>query len=118
MCTEKDSSHHPIFDVSLNMLNMKSHHVVGDIEMKMTIDQQVLGTDLQIYIEHGESDSKVMIQYSSELFDQMVIDNFAEQFFSVLEKITEEADLTIRQALELPKAQKQVLAQFNETEQD
>lgn len=118
LCTEKDPSHHPIFDVSLNMLNMKCHHVVGDIEVKMTIDQQVLGTDLQIYIEHSESDTKVMIQYSSELFDQEVIDNFAEQFFSVLEKITEEADLTIKQALELPETQKQVLDRFNETEQD
>lgn len=118
LCKEKDPSHHPIFDVSLNMLNTRYHHVVGDIELKMTSDQQMLDTDLQIFIEHSESDTKVVIQYSSELFDQAVIENFAEQFFSVLEKITEEANLTIKQALELPEAQKQVLDCFNETEQD
>ena len=71
-----------------------------------------MSRDIGIIIRRIKGKLKFMIQYSSELFDDTVAENFAEQLRHTLSLISSGAE-TVREAAELPERQRSVLEGYS-----
>ena len=110
---QRDESRNPIFDVSLNYMWYPDAYEHNGLKIKMHVPLQKMSRDIGIVIRKTASGLKFMIQYSSELFDDTLIENFAEQIRSTLALISGEGNETLSDVLALPEAQQQEMERIS-----
>ena len=102
---QRDESRNPMFDVSVNfMWNPPAYNKDG-LTVEMYAPLQKMSRDIGIVIRKGAAGLHAMVQYSSELFEDRVIENFIEQFKYTLDLLSDNSVKTVRNALALPAAQ-------------
>ncbi len=109
---QRDESRNPIFDISVNYMNFPSEYDDGDLHIGFESPLQKMSRDIGIIIRKSKGALKFMIQYSSELFEDTVAENFAEQLRHTLSLISGGAE-TVRDATELPERQRKVLESYS-----
>ncbi len=107
---QRDESRNPMFDVSVNfMWNPPAYNKDG-LSVEMYSPLQKMSRDIGIVIRKGAKGLHFMVQYSSELFEDTLIENFIEQLRSAIDLLGTAA--TVRDALVLPEKQKEQLEKF------
>lgn len=102
---QRDESRNPIFDVSLNYMWYPDTYQNGSLKVEMYVPLQKMSRDIGVVIRKTSEGLRFMLQYSSELFDDTVIENFAEQIKNTIELLSNDNSETLRDILALPDAQ-------------
>lgn len=107
---QRDESRNPMFDVSVNfMWNPPAYNKDG-LSVEMYSPLQKMSRDIGIVIRKGAKGLHFMVQYSSELFEDELVENFIEQLRSAIDLMG--TANTVRDALVLPEKQKEQLDKF------
>ncbi|SEA49967.1 amino acid adenylation domain-containing protein [Pseudobutyrivibrio sp. ACV-2] len=108
---QRDESRNPIFDVSVNyMVNPPAYDNNG-LSVELYAPLQKMGRDIGIVIRKSEKGLHFMVQYSTELFEDEVIENFVGQIQHTLSLLGGDVK-TVRDALSLPDNQRSRLEAF------
>ncbi len=113
---QRDESRNPIFDVSLNYMLYPPVCEQNGIGIELYVPLQKMSRDIGIVIRKTDGKLTFMVQYSSELFDDTVINGFVEQIQHTLKLLSETDVTTVRDALALPSAQQKMMEEFSKTE--
>ena len=108
---QRDESRNPIFDVSVNFMWNPPAYDKDGLSVEMYAPLQKMSRDIGIVIRKGAKGLHFMVQYSSELFEDAVIENFIGQLRNTLSLLGTNAK-TVRDALALPEEQKAQLDAF------
>lgn len=108
---QRDESRNPIFDVSVNFMWNPPAYDRNGLSVELYSPLQKMSRDIGIVIRKGMSGLRFMVQYSSELFEDAVVENFIGQLKHTLSLLGSPAK-TVREALSLPEAQKAQLDSF------
>ena len=108
---QRDESRNPIFDISVNYMNYPSAYDDGKLQVSFDTPLQKMSRDIGIVIRKTKSGLNFMLQYSSELFDDTVAENFSEQLHHTVSLIVGGA-ATVREAAAMPEGQRRVLEDF------
>ena len=106
---QRDESRNPMFDVSVNFMWNPPAYDRDGLSVELYSPLQKMSRDIGIVIRKGAKGLHFMVQYSSELFEDAVIENFIGQLQYTLSLLGTQAK-TVRDALRLPEAQQKVLA--------
>ena len=109
----RDSSRSLLADLGVNYIHVQPSYEGDGVTLNTSYRLQPSGKDINLVIQVKEQDIDCYLQYSSELFDDAVIDNFIDQFLSTAEKLCTDQPGTIRQALALPALQQRALKAFS-----
>ena len=108
---QRDESRNPMFDVSVNYMWNPPLYDKEGLRVELYSPLQKMSRDIGIVIRKGEKGLHFMVQYSSELFEDAVIENFIEQIKTTLALLGNNTK-TVREALALPETQKKTLDSF------
>ena len=108
---QRDESRNPMFDVSVNFMWNPPAYDRDGLSVELYSPLQKMSRDIGIVIRKGAKGLHFMVQYSSELFEDAVIENFIGQLQYTLSLLGTQAK-TVRDALRLPEAQQKVLDGF------
>ncbi|MBQ9887505.1 MAG: amino acid adenylation domain-containing protein [Lachnospiraceae bacterium] len=114
---QRDESRNPIFDVSLNFMWNPPAYEKDGLKVEMYAPLQKMSRDIGIVIRKSAEGLKFMVQYSSELFDDVVIENFIGQIKHTLSLMSDKAVKTVREAIALPAEQMEIMNKFSVTGQ-
>lgn len=109
----RDESRHPIYDVSVNYVWIPPICHENGISVEMRPPLQKMGRDIGIIIRNSDKGTEFILQYSSELFEDEVVENFAEQLQYTLDLLGQESSATIQDVLRLPDTQTDRLNHFS-----
>ncbi len=107
---QRDKSRNPMFDVSVNFMWNPPAYSKDGLSVEMYSPLQKMSRDIGIVIRKGEKGLHFMVQYSSELFEDTLIENFIQQLRSTIDLLG--TARTVREALVLPEKQKEQLDAF------
>lgn len=99
---QRDESRNPMFDVSVNFMWNPPAYDKDGLSVEMYAPLQKMSRDIGIVIRKGEKGLHFMVQYSSELFEEEVVENFIEQIRYTLDLLSDSQTKTVRDALALP----------------
>ena len=102
---QRDESRNPIFDVSVNFMWNPPAYDRDGLSVEMYAPLQKMSRDVGVVIRKGANGLRFMVQYSSELFEDKVIENFIEQIRTTLDLLSGGCVRTVRDALALPEEQ-------------
>ncbi len=102
---QRDESRNPMFDVSVNFMWNPPAYDRDGLSVELYAPLQKMSRDIGIVLRKGAKGLHVMVQYASELFEDRVIESFIEQFKTTLDRLSDGAVKTVRDALELPEGQ-------------
>ena len=108
---QRDESRNPMFDVSVNFMWNPPAYDKDGLSVELYSPLQKMSRDIGIVIRKGAKGLHFMVQYSSELFEDAVVENFIGQLQHTLSLLGGNA-ATVRDALALPEAQQKVLDGF------
>ena len=108
---QRDESRNPIFDVSVNYMWNPPAYDKDGLSVELYSPLQKMSRDIGIVIRKGAKGLHFMVQYSSELFEDAVIENFIEQIKYTLSLLGGSLK-TVRDALALPEKQQEQLDVF------
>ena len=109
---QRDESRNPIFDVSVNYLHKPTVIENNGLRVSLYSPLQKMSRDFGIVMRRGEDDLKITLQYSDELFEDKVAENFLSQILHTLNLIENGAN-TVKNAISMPDEQKKVLDRFS-----
>ena len=108
---QRDESRNPIFDVSVNFMWNPPAYDKDGLSVELYSPLQKMSRDIGIVIRKGAKGLHFMVQYSSELLEDAVVENFIGQLKHTLSLLGGNTK-TVRDALALPEEQKAVLDGF------
>ncbi len=106
----RDESRNPMFDVSVNFMWNPPAYSKDGLSVEMYSPLQKMSRDIGIVIRKGAKGLHFMVQYSSELFEDVLVNNFVDQLRSAIDLLGNAR--TVRDALALPANQKAELDKF------
>ncbi|MBQ8981174.1 MAG: amino acid adenylation domain-containing protein [Eubacterium sp.] len=109
----RDESRNPIFDVSVNYHTIPDTYSKDGLCVSFYNSLQKMSRDIGIVIVKNDGKLNFTVQYSTELFEDVVVENFTQQFTSVLDALADGTANTVREAMELPESQRKVLEGFS-----
>lgn len=102
---QRDESRNPMFDVSVNFMWNPPAYDRDGLSVEMYAPLQKMSRDIGVVIRKGANGLHFMVQYSSELFEDTVVENFVAQIRYTLDLLSDKSVKTVRDALALPKDQ-------------
>jgi len=102
---QRDESRNPMFDVSVNFMWNPPAYDKDGLSVEMYAPLQKMSRDIGIVIRKGANGLHFMVQYSSELFEDKVVENLIEQIKYTLDLLSDNSIKTVRDALALPNSQ-------------
>ena len=108
---QRDESRNPMFDVSVNFMWNPPAYDKDGLSVELYSPLQKMSRDIGIVIRKGAKGLHFMVQYSSELFEDAVIENFIGQLQFTLQLLGNNVK-TVRDALALPEKQQETLDRF------
>lgn len=112
---DRDASRSMLADLGINYIPMQTAFSENGVTLNTSYRLQTSGKDINLVMQVKEQGIDCYIQYSSELFDEIVIDNFIDQFMSTAEKLCDDKSVTLSQAMALPALQQKTLKEFSVT---
>ncbi len=114
LAPDRNASRSPVFDVIFNYLQeIELPSVEGLTVSRLPIKGQALNMDLMLEAIHEGEDLRLVLSYSRALYLDEVAENFLEQFVTTLNRIADNANITVEEASELPEKQRnQILHDF------
>ncbi len=112
----RDESRNPMFDVSVNYMWNPPAYDENGLSVEMYSPLQKMGRDIGFVFRKGANGLHCMVQYSSGLFEDEVIENFISQVRYTLSLLENAASKTVRDALALPVNQLQRLEKMSVTD--
>ena len=106
---QRDESRNPMFDVSVNFMWNPPAYDKDGLSVEMYAPLQKMSRDIGIVIRKGAKGLHFMVQYSSELFEDKVVEGFIEQIRHTLDLLSDTAVTTVREASALPEDQVKVM---------
>ena len=106
---QRDESRNPMFDVSVNFMWNPPAYEKDGLRMEMYAPLQKMSRDVGFVIRKSEKGLRFMVQYSSELFEDRVIENLIGQVRHTLSLLCGRSAGTVREAMALPEAQEAAL---------
>ena len=106
---QRDESRNPMFDVSVNFMWNPPVYDKDGLRVEMYAPLQKMSRDVGFVIRKGGQGLRFMVQYSSELFEDRVIENFIGQVRHTLSLLCGRGARTVRDALALPGDQEAAL---------
>ena len=100
-----------MFDVSVNFMWNPPAYDKDGLSVELYSPLQKMSRDIGIVIRKGANGLHFMVQYSSELFEDEVIENFIGQLQFTLQLLGNNVK-TVRDALALPEKQQETLDRF------
>ena len=102
---QRDESRNPMFDVSVNFMWNPPAYEKNGLRVEMYAPLQKMSRDIGFVIRKGEQGLRFMVQYSSELFEDRVVENLIEQVKHTLALLCARSAGTVREAMALPESQ-------------
>lgn len=102
---QRDESRNPMFDVSVNYMWNPPAYDKDGLSVEMYAPLQKMSRDIGVVIRKGANGLHFMVQYSSELFEDTVVENFVAQIRHTLDLLSDKGVKTVRDALALPEEQ-------------
>ncbi len=112
---DRDASRNLLSDLGINYVPLQTAFRENGVTLNTSYRLQPSGKDLNLVMQVKEQGIDCYLQYSGELFDDTVIDNFIDQFLTTAEKLCADQPGTVRQALFLPALQQKTLKGFSTT---
>ncbi len=115
LAPDRNASRAPVFDVIINYLQaFKMPEVDGLIIEEYPIKRQSMAIDLMFEITHEGENLRIQLEYSKDLYDTPIMENFMEQYLYTLECIIKGDELLlVSDVTELPEPQKmQIVEEF------
>lgn len=109
---QRDESRNPVFDVSLNYMHYPAVSSEGGVTVELYVPLQNMSRDIGIVIRRVGDELTFYIQYSSELFEDKLIQYFSEQIRHTLSLICSPDTFAVRDALLLPDNQAREIEKF------
>ncbi len=109
---QRDESRTPIFDVSVNYMWKPVKYQKDGLTVGLYSPLQKMTRDIGVVMRRGGDDLRVMVQYSSQLFEDEVVRNFTSQLRHTINLLTKGA-ATVREAMALPDEQLEKLGKFS-----
>ncbi|WP_316637507.1 non-ribosomal peptide synthetase [uncultured Ruminococcus sp.] len=106
---QRDESRNPMFDVSVNFMWNPPAYDKDGLSVEMYAPLQKMSRDIGVVIRKGMKGLHFMVQYSSELFEDKVVEGFIEQIRHTLDLLSDTAVTTVREASALPEDQVKVM---------
>ncbi|WP_434296523.1 non-ribosomal peptide synthase/polyketide synthase [Clostridium sporogenes] len=118
---KRESGRNPLFDFMFVMQNLDlKENKVGDLDINSF--EPNFGAskfDLSLIITEEENETHGMIEYSTNLFKRESIERLQKHFENILESISEDVDIKLKDIDMLDEKEKQVLLkEFNDTKVD
>ena len=113
---QRDESRNPMFDVSVNFMWNPPAYDKDGLSVEMYAPLQKMSRDIGVVIRKGANGLHFMVQYSSELFEDKVVENFIEQIKYTLDLLSDSRIKTVRDALDLPADQASVMEEMSVVE--
>ena len=110
---DRNRSRNPLFDIGLNYLHTPPAMENGELRIKSSHQLQQSGKDLNLIVQVEGDRALCTLQYSTELFEQAIVDNFIEQLLFSLEKLCGDNEMTVADILALPEKQLEKLEAFS-----
>ena len=110
---QRDESRNPVFDVSLNYMWYPPICEQEGVSIELYVPLQKMSRDIGIVIRKVDDKLTFMVQYSSELFDDAVVNGFIEQIKRTLTLLSESGVKTVREASALPITQQTMMERFS-----
>ncbi len=112
----RDDSRNPLFDMSVNyLISPEAYHGKGDegeLSVEISSPLQRMSRDIGLVFWRKKDSIQLLMQYSSELFDNDVMDNFLEQITFALRLISRPDTFAVRDLTLLPPVQEDILRSF------
>ncbi|MCR5235925.1 MAG: amino acid adenylation domain-containing protein, partial [Lachnospiraceae bacterium] len=112
----RDDSRNPLFDMSVNYLMSPEAKIGeeadGELSVEISSPLQRMSRDIGLVFWRKKDTMKLQMQYSSELFDSDVMDNFLDQITFALRLISRPDTQAVRDLTLLPERQENVLKSF------
>ncbi len=112
---ERDASRSLLSDVGINYIPIQNDMSGNGVAIKSSYRLQTSGKDINLVMQVKEQGIDCYLQYSSQLFEDTVIEGFIEQFLSTAERLCEPQSATVRDALALPALQLKTVNEFSST---
>ena len=113
---QRDESRNPMFDVSVNYMWMPPAYDKDGLSLEMYAPLQKMSRDIGIVLRKSEDGLRVMVQYSSELFEDKVVEGFIEQIRHTVDLLSAGGVKTVRDALALPEKQMALMEEMSVVE--
>ena len=110
---ERDPSRSLMSDIGINYFPQPAYYAENGVTLNTSYRLQPSGKDINLVMQVREHKIDCYLQYSGELFEDKVITNFMDQFISTIEKLCEDGQGSISQALALPALQQKELKAFS-----
>ena len=110
---DRNAARNPLFDVGLNYLRQPAVMEKGAVRIKASHQLQPSGKDLNLVVERQGDSTLCTLQYSTELFEEAVVENFIEQFVFTLQQLCAAGNGTVADMLALPEDQAEELEAFS-----
>ena len=112
----RDDSRNPLFDMSVNyLISPEAYHGKGDdgeLSVEISSPLQRMSRDIGLVFWRKKDSIQLLMQYSSELFDKDVMNNFLEQITFALRLISSPDTQAVRDLTLLPPGQEDILKSF------
>lgn len=108
---ERDTSRHPVFDVSVNYLHQPYEVSGGGIAIEgwFPDEHQHIKRDMTITIHRSAKEMTLALQYSGQLYTDALIGRFLEQLKATIHAICSDPGATLAQLTALPEKQREEL---------
>ena len=117
-CADRDTSRNPLYDVSFNFLPIPEAYHDETLSIDAEAPLQRIPWDIGVVILRGKNSMQILMQYSSQLYDGFVMENFLEQFLESLRTLAWGSADFVRDLAVLPEKQAGQLERFNATAHD
>ncbi len=109
---DRNASRNPVFDVMVNYLHEMPLPVLKTLEIEeVSLKNQALEMDILLEIFHHKDELRLIFSYSEALYLPEVVENFAEQYVTTLERIIKGEAKTVEEAAELPERQRRIIVE-------
>lgn len=113
---QRDESRNPMFDVSVNFMWNPPAYDKDGLSVELYAPLQKMSRDIGIVIRKGAIGLRFMVQYSSELFEDKVVENFIAQIKHTIDMLSETGVKTVREATGLPEDQAAEMEKYSAVE--
>ena len=103
-CPDRDESRNPLFDMSFNYLRVPEELHQQGLSIGVINSMQQMSRDIGLTVHRSQTSVKIIMQYSSELYDKSLMENFLAQLLEGLHRITDETSVYTQDLTVLPKA--------------
>jgi amino acid adenylation domain-containing protein len=116
LAPERTSSHSPLFQVMFILNNADAASQAANVIGLKQLETATSKFDLTFYVSEGENGLRVLIEYSTDLFEAATIQRMGAHYGGLLDAISHDPDRSLAMLSMLPESERQqLLIDWNRT---